>query len=90
MSFADIAERKQAEAELCLSEERFSKAFNACPSPMSISTFPDGRYIDVNEAFLQVLGYRREDVIGFTRSELNIWEKPEDLERATQSLYENC
>jgi PAS domain S-box-containing protein/putative nucleotidyltransferase with HDIG domain len=84
----DISGIKQAEAELRFSEERFSKAFNACPGPMSISTFPDGRYIDVNEDFLQVLGYRREDVIGFTRSELNIWEKPEDLERATQILHE--
>ncbi len=84
----DITERKQAENELRLSEERFSKAFNACPGPMSISTFPDGRYIDVNEAFLQVLGYRREEVIGFAKSELHIWDKPEDLEKATQILYE--
>jgi len=85
----DITERKQAENELRFSEERFSKAFNDCPSPMSISTFPDGRYVDVNEAFLQVLGYRREEVIGFTRSELHIWEKPEDLARAMQCIYEN-
>jgi PAS domain S-box-containing protein len=84
----DISGIKQAETELRLSEERFSKAFNACPSPMSISTFPDGRYIDINEAFLQVFGYRREEVIGIARSELNIWDKPEDLARATQSLYD--
>jgi PAS domain S-box-containing protein len=83
-----ISASKRSETELRFSEERFSKAFNACPSPMSISTFPDGRYIDVNESFIQVLGYRREDVINFTRSELNIWEKPEDLEKATQSLSE--
>jgi PAS domain S-box-containing protein len=84
----DITEHKEAETELRFSEERFSKAFNASPGPMSISTFPDGCYVDVNAAFLQVFGYRREDVIGFTRSELNIWEKPEDLARATQILHE--
>jgi PAS domain S-box-containing protein/putative nucleotidyltransferase with HDIG domain len=84
----DISEIKQAEAELRFSEERFSKAFNVSPGPMSISTFPDGRYIDINDAYVQALGYRREEVIGFTRSELNIWEKPENLARATQSLYE--
>jgi PAS domain S-box-containing protein len=84
----EITEHRQAEKELLFLEERFSKAFNACPGPMSISTFPDGCYIDVNEAFLQVLGYRREEVIGFTKSDLKIWEKPEDLQRATQSLFE--
>jgi PAS domain S-box-containing protein len=86
--FLDITERKRAEAELRFSEERFSKAFNVCPSTMSISTFPDGRYIDVNEAYIKNLGYRREEVIGFTRSELNIWGRSADLAEAVQILYE--
>jgi diguanylate cyclase (GGDEF)-like protein/PAS domain S-box-containing protein len=84
----DISGIRQAENELRFSEERFSKAFNASPGPMSISTVPDGRYVDVNEAFLQVLGYRREDVVGFTRSELNILERREDLETAMQNLHQ--
>ncbi len=84
----DITQRKEAEQALRFSEERFAKAFNACPGPMSISTFPDGRYIDMNEAYVQTLGYSREEIIGFTRNELNIWEKPEDLERAMQNLYD--
>jgi PAS domain S-box-containing protein len=86
--FTDVTERKQTEEALRLSEERFSKAFNSCPSPMSISVFPNGRYIEVNEAFLQVFGYRREEVIGFTRSDLNTWVVPEESARAIQILYE--
>ena len=35
-----------------------------------------------------MLGYRREEVIGFTRAELNLYANPEDLERATQGLYD--
>jgi PAS domain S-box-containing protein/putative nucleotidyltransferase with HDIG domain len=84
----DISGIKRAEAELRFSEERFSKAFNTSPNPMTISTFPDGRYIDVNEAFLQVFGYRREEVVGFKRSELNVWENPENLKRIAQNLHE--
>ena len=59
-------------------DERFRKAFNANPEPIVITTIDDGRYIDVNESFLSVTGYRREEVIGRTSSELNFWECPED------------
>src|SRR5262249_15672591 len=58
------------------SEERFSKAFHSSPQPMSISSFEEGRYIDVNERFLEVTGYTREEVIGRTSLDLNIWENP--------------
>ena len=59
-------------------EERFRKAFNANPEPATIATVDEGRYIDVNESFLRVTGYRREEVIGKTSLELNFWERPED------------
>ena len=68
----EIAERKRAEEVLHLSEERFSKAFNASPIPVSISTLKEGRYIAVNESFLGTLGFSRKEVIGSTRNELNI------------------
>ena len=60
------------------SEDRFRKAFNANPEPITIVAISDGRYIDVNESFLRVTGYRREEVIGHTSSELNFWERPEN------------
>jgi len=44
---------------------------------MTISSISEGRYIDVNEGFLRVTGYRREEVIGHTSTELNFWERPE-------------
>ncbi len=59
------------------SEERFRAAFNVNPEPISIATMSDGRYIDVNDSFLRVTGYRREEVIGRTSLELNFWEDPE-------------
>jgi PAS domain S-box-containing protein len=69
-TFIDITERKKA-------EETFRKAFDANPEPMTISSIAEGRYIDVNEGFLRVTGYRREEVIGHTSAELKFWDRLE-------------
>jgi PAS domain S-box-containing protein len=71
VTLRDISLRKEA-------EERFYKAFNANPEPMTIASASEGYYLDVNESFLRVTGYSREEVIGRTSLELNFWERPED------------
>ena len=52
----DISDQKRTEDALRKSEERFSKAFRSSPLAMTISTEAEGRYLDVNEAFLHMLG----------------------------------
>jgi PAS domain S-box-containing protein len=59
------------------SEERFAKAFRANPQPMSLTKLATGLYIDVNESFLAMTGYSRDEVIGHTSLELQIWETPD-------------
>lgn len=56
-----------------LSEEKFSKAFHVSAVMMAISDFDTGSFIDVNNAFLKRLGYRKEEVIGKTSAELNLF-----------------
>lgn len=84
----DITDRKQAEAALRLSEKRFSTAFNTSLNPMVITMFPEERYIEVNDSFLTITGYRHEEVIGRTAIELNLWAKPEDRAVMHQILNE--
>jgi PAS domain S-box-containing protein len=55
------------------SEERFSKAFAASPLAMSISRFADRRFIEVNESFERVTGYRRAEVLGRQGLEIGLW-----------------
>jgi len=82
----DITWRKQAEKMLRSSEERFSKAFNAGPYPMSINSITDGRFIDVNNRFLCAYGYSRQEVIGRTTTELNIFEDPAENSKIKQTV----
>ncbi|NPV04930.1 MAG: PAS domain S-box protein [Syntrophaceae bacterium] len=69
----DITERKRVEEALRLSEERFSKAFHASPAPLAIATIDEGRYIDVNERFLEMLGCARDEIIGRSSVEMGFW-----------------
>ena len=82
----DITERKLAEEALLASERRFSQAFNASPVPISISTINEGRIIDVNESFTRVMGYSREELIGRTARELNLWANFEQRAEALRIL----
>jgi two-component system, cell cycle sensor histidine kinase and response regulator CckA len=84
----DITERKLSEAALRNSEERFSRAFRNNPLAITISTEAEGRYVDVNDAFLDLLGYQRKDVIGHTAAELRFWSEPLDRMEMLRQLKE--
>jgi two-component system, cell cycle sensor histidine kinase and response regulator CckA len=84
----DITERRVSEEALRKSEERFSKAFRNNPLAITISTEADGRYLDVNDAFLNLLGHKRRDVIGHTAAELRFWGEPLDRMEMLRQLKE--
>jgi PAS domain S-box-containing protein len=71
-------QRWLANQRLTESEGRFSKAFRSNPQPMSLTTLEEGKYVDVNEAFLSMSGYTRAEVIDHTSLELRIFNSPEE------------
>lgn len=79
--------RKQSE-QLQKSEEKFSKAFLASPSIMSITRFSDLAILDVNLAFEKLSGYARSEVMGKTIAGLELWVDPLDQTRTIQTLLE--
>jgi PAS domain S-box-containing protein len=76
----EVAEHKQAEEKLRESEERFSRMFNCSPVAASLSTIKEGRYLDVNEAWLKMFEQSRDEVVGHTVFELNMWVNLEQRE----------
>jgi PAS domain S-box-containing protein len=60
----EIADRKQAEAAVRSSEERFSKAFNLSPLRMGIIRLRDFKILAVNDCWVREMGFAREEVIG--------------------------
>jgi PAS domain S-box-containing protein len=70
----DVTERKRAEEALEKSEEKFSKAFRRSPLILTLTSTEDHRYIEVNDTFERVTGWRRDEVIGRTPFDLRLWE----------------
>ncbi|HKC00940.1 MAG TPA: PAS domain S-box protein, partial [Terriglobales bacterium] len=85
----DVTDQKRNQERLRQSEERFGKAFRSSPLGITIITVTESRYLDVNDAFLQITGYGRGDVVGRTTNELEIWVDPDERAAMRQQLTES-
>lgn len=88
--FADLArdtrERLVAEAALRRSDEKFAVAFNNVPDGILLTTFPEGRIVEANDAFFRMSGFTKEEAVGHTTVELNVWGRNSDRERVVDGL----
>ena len=75
-------------SKIKLSEEKFSKAFQSNSSLMAISGI-DGKFLEVNTSFLNILGYSREEVIGKTTMELGLFQDPGVRKTLIEQLEHN-
>ena len=82
----DISELKIADEALKESEERFRLAFHTSPDSINLNRVSDGGFIDINEGFTELTGYTRDDVMGKSSLDINIWENPEDRKRLVDGL----
>ncbi len=84
--FNDVSEKHDNAIALKVSEEKFSKAFLTSPDAININRLVDGVYIDINEGFTRLTGWKREDVIGRSSLDVKIWADPTDRVRLVQQL----
>ncbi|MCP4340693.1 MAG: PAS domain S-box protein [Desulfobulbaceae bacterium] len=88
-TFTDITERKLVEVALRQSEERFRLTFEACPDSISINRLEDGMYVDINEGFTNLTGYSKDEIIGRTSTDIDIWYDLKDRQRQVEGLLKN-
>ncbi|MBF0525808.1 MAG: PAS domain S-box protein [Deltaproteobacteria bacterium] len=77
----EMSERQRVEEALQERDERYWSTFHANPSSLTITRINDGRYIQVNEGFLRQAGYKKEEIIGKTPFDLDIFVNPGDRQR---------
>jgi len=77
-AFASLAdtefERSELSQALATSNERFAKALEVSPDAVVITRLADGEILEVNDACTKLTGYQREELIGKTTLELNIYD----------------
>ena len=81
----DITARRSAEEhlaaaskELQASEVRHRTVFQTSLDAMAISRLRDGKIVDVNKTFLDLMGFQRDETIGRTTVELGLWTNPSE------------
>ncbi|SLM30705.1 Sensory box histidine kinase/response regulator protein (fragment) [Desulfamplus magnetovallimortis] len=79
---------KKAHYELQKSEEKFRLAFLTSPDAININRLEDGIYLDINEGFTNLMGYTREETVGRSSIELQIWNNTEDRAILRKELEE--
>ena len=77
----DVSERRAL-------EEKYSAIFWTNPSAVSVATLEGGRFVEVNHAFAELYGHAREDVLGATAGELELWGSPEARRRFVEQVVE--
>jgi len=85
-TFADLHLRHLAQHALRQSEERFATAFHMAPGPMVILALAGLRILDVNSTFTAATGWRREEVVGRSLAELEVWGQGEVREQLERQL----
>jgi PAS domain S-box-containing protein len=82
----DITQEVEAQATLRASEERFRLIFHSTPIATCVVSLEEGRFIDANQAFQNLVGLPLDQLTGHTSTELGFWESTADRESFLQRL----
>lgn len=84
----DLTKSKEAEMRVSESEEKFRMSFMTSQDAFYIGTL-DGKIIDANDSFYTMYGYNKEETIGKTTLDLNLYASAEDRNKLIAELKAN-
>ncbi len=85
----DITAHHEAQDALRASEAKSSTIYLTLPDPAGIASMNDGRLLEANPALCTLLGLPREQVLGRTSQELNLWASPHEHTRLLHAVLRN-
>lgn len=85
----DITDRWTIATALRDSEEKFSKAFHLMPDLVVFTDYESGRYLDMNDQLEPLLGITREEALGKTSEQLNLWADTAQRDLVVEALLEH-
>ncbi|HKD59202.1 MAG TPA: EAL domain-containing protein [Terracidiphilus sp.] len=83
---AEVAVVPAPAQPIAAKEDRYRSTFETSPDGVLIARTADGRILDTNPAFLEMMGFTREGVIGRTSLELGIWADDGDRLKISEAL----
>ncbi len=83
---SDISEIKATQRALQQSEQSYRTILQTAPYTIVITRLSDTKYVEVNEAYSNRTGYSREETLGRTPYDLNLYERPADRDRLIEIL----
>ncbi len=82
----DITEKKHAEEALLKSEEKFEIAFKSNPNALVLSELETGKIYEVNDTFCTLSGLNKDEVIGKSTLDIQIYVSPDDRNKMVELL----
>jgi PAS domain S-box-containing protein len=84
----DVTELSRLRHEAELQREHFESLFRLSPNPSSVTTLADGRYLALNEAWANAMGFAPQEMLGQRALDLGVWPDAAERDRFITTLKE--
>ncbi len=82
----DVSAKNEAEEKLRATEKRLAMLFRSIPVGICITTLEDGKVVEANDVYLEIAGFRSEEIVGSSTIDSGQWLDPNLREQLVADL----